>query len=128
MTTRWAALAVTIILDLIVVAAVVPLFGVMAAANVFIAILMLKGAVFVALYGLRSNWRQTAGGRAVMALMACITVICMIGTAGAYFGDYPGRAYVRLVAFIAIGTTLMNLLLTLIEAQRGGQDDQEDDS
>lgn len=117
MRTRWVALAATAVLDAAVVATVVPVFGAMAAANAFMAVLGVTAGVFVGLYGWRSNWRQTSGGRAVMALMACIATICLIGTAGAYFGDYSGRPIVRLVAFVAVQVTMMNLLLTLIAAQ-----------
>lgn len=115
---RHLVMAATAAFDVAVLAVVTPIYGVVETANVFTAILTVKAGVFVWLYGTRSNWRATSGGRAVMALVACIATICGIGTLGAYFGNYPGRTFVRLTAFVAIGLTLMNLLLTLVEAQR----------
>lgn len=92
------------------------------AANILLALLMAKAAVFVVLYGLRSNWRQTAPGRAVMGLIACIATICGVGVVGAFLGNYPGKPFVRVAAFIAVGLTLMNLLLVLIDTQRNQGD------
>jgi hypothetical protein len=119
---RWLILAGTALLDVAIVGVVVSLGGPTAAANVFVTVLMVKAVAFVALYGWRSNWSQTSGGRAVMVLMSCIALITLIGTMGAFLGNYPAKPYVRLGAFIAVGVTLVNLLITLIDAQRGPTD------
>lgn len=115
-------LVATAVLNAVIALTATPLLGVRFAANIFLALLTVKAVVFVVLYAARSNWRATAAGRAVMALIACLGTICAIGVVSAFLGDYPGRAYVRLSAFIAIGLVLMNLLLTLVEAQRAPVD------
>ncbi len=95
------------------------------AANVFLVLLMVEAIGFVALYALRSNWRSTAAGRAVMGLIACIATICALGTVNLALGDYPWRPFVRVTAFAAVGLTLMNLLLALISAQRSGNAEED---
>lgn len=115
---RRVAMVVTAAVDGAVVALAAPDYAL--AGNIFLILLMIKSAVFVALYWFRSNWRATTAGQAVMALVACIATICAIGIVNLYFGSYPGRPFVRLFAFAAVGLTLMNLLLALIEAQRNG--------
>lgn len=117
---RHAILAGVAALNVVIAAVMTPLFGAAAAADTFLVLLMIKAGVFVGLYATRSNWRQTSAGRAVMGLIACLATICAIGTLTFIFGDYPGRGFVRLFAFIAVGLTLMNLLLTLVDAQRNG--------
>ncbi len=125
---RHLAMIAIALFDIALVAVVTPLFGVRETANVFTAVLAGKAGLFVWLYGTRSNWRATTGGRAVMGLIACIATICLVGTLGAYFGDYPGRTIVRLTAFIAIGLTIANLLLTLVENQRKSPIDERNEA
>lgn len=115
------ALTAVAVLNAVIVATATPLFGAAATADIFLVLLMVKAGVFVGFYALRSNWRSTAAGRAVMGLIACIATICGIGTLNLALGDYPGRPYVRLIAFVAVGLTLMNLLLTLVDLQRNSR-------
>lgn len=115
---RGAALCTTAGLDAVIALTVTPAYGTVATANVFLVILMIEAVAFVWLYSTRSNWRVTAAGRAVMALIGCVGIICGVGVINAFATNYPGRAFVRLGAFIAVGLVLMNLLLTLLDAQR----------
>ncbi len=123
---RFIALTATGVLDAVIVVSTAPNY--MLGANVLLVLLMVKAAIFVSLYALRSNWRQTAAGRAVMGLIACIAAICGIGTLNLFLGNYAGRSFVRLACFIAVGFMLMNLLLTLIDVQRNGGDREEIDA
>lgn len=120
---RRVGLAVIAAVNIVLIAILAPDWAL--AANAFLVLLTIKGAAFVGLYSVRSNWRATSAGRAVMALVACITTICAIGTAGWIVGNYPGRVFVRLGAFVAIGLVLMNLLLALIQVQNSERDEEE---
>jgi hypothetical protein len=124
---RWGkrsiALAATIILDVAVVGFTAPDWAL--AANIFLVLLTGESALFVGLYGARSNWRATTAGRAVMALVACIATICAVGTVGWVAGAYAGKAFVRVGAFIAIELTLTNLLLALVQVQNRERNQEE---
>jgi hypothetical protein len=115
---RIVALSATAVLDAVIVLATAPNFTL--AANVLLVLLMVKSTVFVCLYAFRSNWTLTAAGRAVMGLIACMAAITGIGTLNLFLGDYPGRPFVRVACFVAVGLTLMNMLLALIAKQRNG--------
>ena len=115
---RHLALLVTAVVDVAVVVAAAPNY--LLAGDVFFFLLGAKAWIFVALYGFRSNWRATAAGRAVMGLVACIALICTQATLTIVFGEFPGRPAVRLILIGSVGITLMNLLLTLVAAQRNG--------
>ncbi|WP_067891170.1 putative phage holin [Nocardia vaccinii] len=121
-TKRHAILAAVAVANLGVVAVVTPLYGAVMTADVFLVLLMIKAVIFVALYARPgSNWRQTAPGRAIMGLIACIATILGIGVVNLALGDYPGRPFVRLAAFAAVGLTLMNMVLSLIDSQRSSK-------
>ena len=120
---RFAALAATAVADVAVVLATAPNYTL--SANLLLALLMVKAAIFVGLYAVRSNWRATAAGRAVMSLIACIAAICGIGTVNAFLNDYGAKPFIRLACFIAVGLTLMNLLLTLVALQRDTNDRED---
>ncbi|MGW5519290.1 putative phage holin [Nocardia africana] len=116
---RHLALLITALIDIAVVVAAAPDY--ILAGDVFFFLLAVKAWIFVGLYGFRSNWRATAAGRAVMGLVACIALICTQATLTIIFGlGFPGRAAVRLILIGSVGITLMNLLLTLVAAQRRG--------
>ena len=121
-TRRHAILAAVAIANLGVAAVVTPLYGATATADVFLVLLMVKAIVFVALYARpRSNWRRTAAGRAVMGLIACIATILAIGIVNLALGAYTWRPFVRIGAFAAVGLTMMNMVLSLIESQRNSK-------
>jgi predicted permease len=127
-TRRHAILAVVAVFNVAIAAVITPLFSAAAAANALLILLLIKAIVFVALYASRYNWRQTASGRAVMGLIACIATICGIGAVAVFLGNYPVRGFVRIGAFIAVGITLMNMLLTLVDTQRNSNHDDRNDT
>ncbi|WP_342800960.1 hypothetical protein [Nocardia sp. No.11] len=83
------------------------------------------GWAFVAVYGIRSNWRSTAAGRGVMRLVLCLTVICTQGMVTILTDySYPGREVIRPLLLLGIALAILDLLLTLVRVQRarGGGD------
>jgi hypothetical protein len=119
-TKRALVLAATAAFDAAIVAWMAP--GYNDAANAIWILLTIESWVFVGLYGLRSRWRVTAGGRGIMRLVGCIAVIGALSTCTILLGDYPGRQFVRLALIAAVGVAVMDLLLTLIAAQRDDND------
>lgn len=91
---------------------------------VFLALLAIKSWFFVVLYALRSNWRSTAAGRAVMRLIACIALISTHGSLTVLTeASYPGRPFVRPVLLAGVALAVMDLLVTLVAIQRNGGGD-----
>jgi len=87
--------------------------------NVILVILASLSWVFVVVYGLRSRWRATSSGRAVMILVTCIGAICTQG-AIAIFTDYtyPGRDIIRPLLLLGVAVAVFDLLLTLVRIQQ----------
>jgi hypothetical protein len=126
MKTRWAALVATAVANAAIIAIITPIWGVKACGDVMLGLILFKAGLFVALYGWRSNWRATAAGQAVMALIGCIFAVAGVAALGAWLGPtYPGRTFVRLSTFVAVGLVLMNMLVTLISAQNGHSDPRD---
>lgn len=120
---RFSVLSAVAVLNIAVVPATAPNYTL--GANIILVLLMVKASLFVGLYAFRSNWRATAAGRAIMGLIGCVATICGVGTLNLFLGDYSLKPFVRLICFIAVGLMLMNLLLTLVDAQRD-KSDRED--
>ncbi|OXR46686.1 hypothetical protein B7C42_01661 [Nocardia cerradoensis] len=118
---RGAAMAVTVAIDATIIAVMAPDYN--GAANVFWMLLTVKAWVFVLLYGFRSHWWITRGGRGIMRLVSCIALIGTLSTGTILLGDYPGRPFVRLALIAFVALAMMDLLLTLVAAQ---QDDDSD--
>lgn len=94
-----------------------------ALATGFLGAIAVLGWTFVAIYGIRSNWRSTAAGRGVMRLVLCLTVICTQGLVTVLTDySYPGREVIRPLLLLGIALTILDLLLTLVRLQRGGGD------
>lgn len=94
-----------------------------ALATGFLGAIAVLGWTFVAIYGIRSNWRSTAAGRGVMRLVLCLTVICTQGLVTVLTDySYPGREVIRPLLLLGIALAILDLLLTLVRLQRGGGD------
>ncbi|MCM6778020.1 hypothetical protein NDR87_31005 [Nocardia sp. CDC159] len=88
------------------------------AANIFLGVLAVKCWVFVLLYGIRSDWRATAPGRAIMRLVLCIGLICTQGTVTILTNaTYPGRPMVRVILLAGVALAVLDLLVTLVSSQ-----------
>jgi ABC-type Fe3+ transport system permease subunit len=87
--------------------------------NAILALVASLSWVFVVVYGVRSQWRATSSGRAVMVLVTCIGAICTQGAA-AIFTDYsyPGREIIRPLLLLGVAVAVLDLLITLVRIQR----------
>lgn len=88
------------------------------ATSAYIVTMTIASGVFVILYGLRSRWRDTQPGRALMytnlAFFALGMQICfsvLLGT------EYWGRGVMRLFLYMGLALTMINLNLTLFRIQ-----------
>lgn len=90
-------------------------------------LLALVSWIFVGLYGIRSNWRATAAGRAVMRLVACMGLICTHGVLTIVTDySYPGLTIIRPILLLGILLAVLDLLLTLVRIQRDNSYDEAD--
>ncbi|MGW0052031.1 putative phage holin [Nocardia nova] len=117
---RGIAMAITVAIDAAIVIAMAPDYN--GAANVFWILLTVKAWIFVLLYGFRSRWWITRGGRGIMRLVSCIAAIGTLSTFTIFLGDYPGRPFVRLGLIALVALAMMDLLLTLVAAQQDDSD------
>lgn len=85
------------------------------------AVTALPFALFVVLYGIKSPWRDTAVGRALMYLSASIVAVLAYVLVARVVGDFPGRDWVRFVLLGSVSAAgfyqLGNLLRLLGEAE-----------
>ncbi|AHH16601.1 putative membrane protein [Nocardia nova SH22a] len=95
--------------------------------NSILAALAVVSWLFVAVYGLRSQWRATASGRAIMRLVMCIGLICTQGITAVLtdFG-YPGRDIIRPLLLLGVAVAVLDLLITLVRIQRQERTPRED--
>lgn len=92
-----------------------------AAATGFLGAISVLGWVFVGTYAYRNRWRNTSGGRVVMQLMLCLTVICTQGMLTILTDyQYPGREVIRPLLLLGIALAVLDLLLTMVRLQRTG--------
>lgn len=88
-------------------------------ANYVVLAYVLPLGAFIALYATRSPWRNTELGVALMIQKIAFTVLILV-LLGSYFigSDYPGREWVRLFGFLAVGYTLVLDVVNLLRYQR----------
>lgn len=90
-------------------------------ASVYLACIAGLSWLFVATYGVGSNWLATAAGRGLMRLMLCMALICTQGLITILTDySYPGREVIRPLLLLGIGLTVLDLWLTLRRIQRRG--------
>lgn len=90
-----------------------------AAGNIILGATAVFAWMFVAGYGLRSEWRATAAGRAVMRLMLCIAGICTQGVATIVSDyGYPGRDVIRPLLLLGVGLAVLDMWWQLRRVQR----------
>lgn len=88
------------------------------AGNLAVAIICTLSLGFVAVYAARSKWRATVAGRALLYSMASIGALTFQVLLSVWLGtEYPGRAVIRPILYIAVTLTLLHLLVTLIRVQ-----------
>lgn len=74
---------------------------------------------FVVRYGFWSPWRETVVGRSLMYVWVSLTVVLTLITLSFWFGDYPGRFYVRLVVYSTLPLAFASFLRVLVQVQHG---------
>lgn len=120
--TNLAVLAVAFVINVVLLLTL----PVKDAANVLIGTIAVKSTILTALYGLRSPWRSTEAGRAVMLLVSSIAAITVQGTVTILTGaDYPGRDFVRDALFAYVAMALLWLLLTVFQLQQEHRDNAD---
>jgi uncharacterized membrane protein YeiH len=79
-------------------------------------------AVFVVLYGLRSDWRATEAGRAMMRFVAVLLAIMTAAIVLRFAGDAllvePARLLLRVLLFGALLAGIVHLNVVLLRVQR----------
>ncbi|WP_143876094.1 putative phage holin [Nocardia fluminea] len=89
-----------------------------AVATGFLGVIAVLGWVFVGTYAYRNRWRDTDGGRVVMQLMLCLTVICTQGMLTILTDyQYPAREVIRPLLLLGIALAVLDLLLTMVRLQ-----------
>jgi len=87
--------------------------------NVLVVTVAVKSTALTALYGLRSPWRTTAPGRAMMLLVSGLALITVQGSVTILTGvDYLYRDQVRDALFVYVAMSLLWLLLTVFRLQQ----------
>lgn len=103
----------------VAIAAPIPWVSADTAADYLLSMWTVLAAVFTVLYGVRSRWRATAAGRALLYIAAVMTLVgaqvCLSAWVGA---DYPGREVLRTALYLGVAVTMLNMLVTLYRVQR----------
>lgn len=95
------------------------------AANVTV-IATFAGAVAFVLIYFRRNWRATAIGRNVMALMSVIALVSGLAVSSIIFGQrWPFRDLIRALCWGAVAATIWWRVVLLIRVPRHRQPDED---
>lgn len=86
--------------------------------NIMVGGIAVLSWLFVILYGVRSDWRSTQPGRAIMYAMASLALFTSQVTVTVWMTDYPFRSEVRGVLYTFLALMLLNLVVTLLLSQR----------
>jgi hypothetical protein len=97
------------------------------AANVLLITIAVKSTALTALYGIRSPWRTTSAGRALLLLVSSIAAITTQGAVTILtHADYPYRDQIRDALFVYVALALLWLLLTVFRIQQDAADELGD--
>lgn len=89
------------------------------AGNIFLGAIAVLSWAFVLTYMARSDWGATAGGRAILRLVACIGLLCTQGMASILTDySYPLRDWIRPLLLMLIALAVLDLFVTLVRIQR----------
>lgn len=70
--------------------------------------------VFAVSYASWFNWRKTDAGRALMYFVWSLIAVFISNTLARFLGiEYPGREWVRLVVYVAVGAATWRLVWVL---------------
>ena len=90
---------------------------------------LIPSLIFVVMYGVRSAWRESSTGRAIMLLMSIIAFSYLLGVVnliwpGFFLSDYA--LWIALVIRVAIALVLINMTIVLFQTQSAERHDRED--
>ena len=98
--------------------AVVALFDPVTEAKILVTAMTVLAWIFCLLYGLRSNWRATQGGRGYMYTSAALALLGTQLLTVWWLGDYPYRSEIRSMVLVVLVMTLLYRTLVLEAIQR----------
>ena len=83
-------------------------------------------ALFVGFYFAKSPWRTLLVGRSLMYFALSLMLVVLTVSLSLWLGsDYPGREWVRLVAYAVVSLTTWRLFFTLRYIQKQSMDDEQ---
>lgn len=85
--------------------------------NISLWLASIPAVLFVAFFA-RSRWETNQVGRSTMALSACMALILLVNSLAVLWPHYPGRIYIRLIAFVLIIPVLWWRFISLLMVQR----------
>lgn len=70
---------------------------------------------FLLIFGIGSPWYSSGLGRVIFLLAFSIVTFYGVALAAVLFDEYPGRAWVRLIAFslLAVALTLLSIIVVI---------------
>lgn len=74
---------------------------------------------FVIRYGFWSPWRSTVVGRSLMYVWIALSVVLTLIATTYWFGEYPGRAVIRLLIYLTLPISFVRFLKVLVDVQNG---------
>lgn len=95
--------------------------------NLFLYATVVPLTLFVVLYGFRSPWRALPVGRTIMYLCLSLLSVIVYSITFVYLGEYPLRAWVRLVLYSSVFFTFCRMTYTLLKLQRATRQFIEDE-
>jgi hypothetical protein len=90
--------------------------GVILVGNILLWSATVPAILFVLFYS-RSHWERNDVGRSTMLLSFSMALILSVTTLATIWPHYPGRIYIRLIAFALIVPALWWRLITLLVVQ-----------
>lgn len=77
--------------------------------------------LYPALYALRSPWRSTSVGWALMTKAVSIAALYDVSLAGYAFGPFPGFHYIYAVVVTFVAIAITGLLAVMLATQHAGR-------
>lgn len=74
--------------------------------------------VFVVFFAFGSPWYRTTEGRALLAYMFSLMIVCLQATFSIVFGPYPGRDLISALLLYAAAVTATSMFYLLMRNQR----------
>lgn len=73
--------------------------------------------IFIAEYA-KTRWRESALGRILMYQKVSFLAYLTLVITGFFFGDYPGKDWIRLLVYVSIVFTFWSMVFLLYKARK----------